>query len=353
MPGSPTRPRSLLRRVLGFLLGAGLVLSAVPALILFDVQRHGFEPATYQRALANTDFYRQFPVLLAGLVQENIGPGAPHFVQRITAEQWQVVMRTLLPEPQLQATAQDTITQAFAFLNGDSQQLSISLSPLKLSLAGPAGLDAALYILRAQPDCTIEQAAAMLSSLGNEICNPPGSFVDLLRPYMQAALQNVAAGLPDRVAISGNAADPQVRAALADLQLARKFMRLSPALPLFFLLGLTLVMVRTVRDWLAWWGWPLLATGLIGLPSSLIASPILAWLFQRLVLQRMSMALPAAVMNSLRLAVGATLSEMLRPVISECAALLLIGAGMVIVSHLGQRRPTRVSADTQPSARVS
>ena len=337
----------------GLLLAGGFVLSAVLALILFNVQQRAFEPATYQRALANTGFYRQFPALLAGLVQENLGPGAPRFLQRITADQWQVVMVTLLPEQQMQAMAQDQITQAFAFINGDSQQLNVSLSPLKQSLAGPAGLEAALYILHAQPDCTVEQAAALLYSLGSEICNPPQAMVDLMRPYLQAALQNAAGALPDQVALGGGASYPQVRTTLADIRLARKFMRLSPALPVFLLLLLTLVVVRTVRDWLVWWGWSLLVTGLIGLPSTLLAGPILAWLFQRLILQRLSMALPSAVTDSLRLIVGATIGEMLKPVLVESAALLLIGLAMATVSYLAQGRSAGAPADTRPGARVS
>src|SRR5512142_1484571 len=142
---APSPTRFPFAPLLGMLLAGCLVLSAVAALILFNVQQRAFDPATYEGALKDADLYRQFPVLLASLVQDNLGPQAPAFLQRITPEQWNTVMITLLPPQGLKAMAEDAIAQAFGFLNGELPQPSISLAPLKQSLAGPSGIDAALY----------------------------------------------------------------------------------------------------------------------------------------------------------------------------------------------------------------
>ncbi len=45
------------------------------------------------------------------------------------------------------------------------------------------------------------------------------------------------------------------------LQTARMVMRLSPILPLGFLLLMTIITVRSLKNWLDWWGIPLFITG--------------------------------------------------------------------------------------------
>ncbi len=342
---------SSFRRLVSILLAILIVASAVPALILFNVQGRAFEAATYERALDRTDFYQQFPAVLADLVQQNLGTGAPAFLQRITSDQWQAVMATLLPEEQLQSMAQDAITQGFAFLNGETQQPVISLSPLKQSLAGPAGMQAALYILQAQPPCTAQQIGKMLYSLGNEICNPPQELVDVVRPVLQAELQSVAASLPDQVALGSGTTDPQLQSVLKDVQLGRFLMRTSPLLPLLLLFTLTLVAVRTLRSWLAWWGWPMLLTGLLGLPASLLAAPLLAPLLEHLFQRTLAQAVPPVISNAISSVLGEIINELLRPVVAESIVLLAVGALMVLASAFARRRSAAGLADTRPTAR--
>ncbi len=344
---------SSLRRLVGILLAILIVASAVPALILFNVEGHAFEAVTYERALDHTDFYQQFPIVLADLVQQNLGTGAPAFLQRITSDQWQAIMATLLPEQQLQSMAKDAITQGFAFLNGEAPQPVISLSPLKESLGGPAGMQAALFILQAQPPCTAEQAAKMLYSLGNEICNPPQELVDLVRPVLQAELQSVAASLPDHVALGSGPTDLQLQSALKDLRLGRLLMRISPLLPLLLLLALTLVAVRTLPSWLAWWGWPMLLTGLLGLPASLLAGPLLAPFLERLFQRSLAQAMPPVISNAISSVLAEILNEILRPAIAQSMVLLAVGALMVLASTLARRTSAADLADTQPTARRS
>ncbi len=342
---------SSLRRLVGILLAILIVVSAVPALVLFNIQGRAFEAVTYERALDRTDFYQEFPTVLADLVQQNLGTGAPAFLQRITSDQWQAVMATLLPEEQLRAMSEDAITQGFAFLNGETQQPMISLGPLKQSLAGPGGMQAALYILQAQPPCTAEQAAKMLYSLGNEICNPPRELVDVVRPLLQAELQNVAASLPDQVALGSGGTDPQLQSVLKDVQLARLFMRMSPLLPLLLLFALTVIAVRTLRSWLAWWGWPMLLTGLLGLPASLLAGPLLPPLLEHLFQRTLVQVVPSIISDAIISVLGEIINEMLRPAIAQSMVLLAVGALMVLASAFARRRSAADLADTQPTAR--
>ena len=321
-------------RLLALLLAAVFVITGAPTLALFNIQGSAFRAATYEGALSEANFYRQFPVLMAGLIQRNIGKDMPAFVRRITPEQWTGVLETLLPEPQLKAMTEDALGQGFAFVNGETQDPQISVAPLKQSLLGPAGMDAVLYLLHSQPDCTLSQAAKMFATLGNQICNPPQEVVDLMRPTLETELQHVAAVLPDKVSMVGNAAGPSVQSRLGTLHNGRLLMQISPVLPLVLLLALTVLAVRTLRDLLIWWGWPFLLTGLLGVALGLFASPLLAWGVERVVLTKLASIFPADVSSSLRAIVETALREMLKPVIWESLVLFVIGLGFLLVRYL-------------------
>ncbi len=340
-----------IRNLLALLLTGAFVLTAVPALILSDVQGAAFSASTYERALTDAGFYRQFPGLLAGVVQENIGGNTPAFLQRITADQWQAVVSMLLPEQQLKSMTDDVLSQVFSFANGNNKDPRISLSPLKQSLTGAGGVDAALYILHSQPDCTAEQIAAMLRTLGGELCNPPQQIIEVLRPLLQAEVQTVAAALPDDVSLTG--ITPGLQPMVRDVQLARLGMRISPLVPLVILLILTVVAVRSVKDWLRWWGWSLLLTGLVSIPASLISGPVLAWSFSAILQRNLSADLTPALASSIRSIVEATLREILQPAARQGLLLGIGGALLVVAALLIRRRPSDDLADTRPTRRVS
>lgn len=339
-----------IRTLLAVLLAGAFVLTAVPALILSDVERSAFTASTYKRALTDAGFYRQFPGLLAGVVQANIGNNTPAFLQRITVDQWQAVVTMLLPEQQLKSMTDDVLSQVFSFANGDNKDPRISLSPIKQSLTGAGGVDAALYILHSQPDCTAEQIAAMLRTLGGELCNPPQQIIEIVRPLLQAEVQTVAAALPDDVSLTG--ITPGLQPMVRDVQLARLLMRISPLVPIVTLLILTVVAVRSVKDWLRWWGWALLLTGLVSIPASLISGPVLAWSFLAILQKNFSADLTPAMANSIRSIVEAALQEMLQPAARQ-SLVLGVGGALLVVAALLIRRPSDDLADTRPTAHVS
>jgi hypothetical protein len=120
---------TVLARLIAALLAAFFVVTAVAGLILFNIDRRAFNPATYTKALVSGNFYQQFPSLLGDLLAKNIPGNTPAFLQRISADQWKVLLEALLPGQQMQSMAEDTLNQVFAYINGGNQPPAFPLFP--------------------------------------------------------------------------------------------------------------------------------------------------------------------------------------------------------------------------------
>ena len=222
------------------------------------------------------------------------------------------------------------------------------MSALKQSLASSKGLDAALTIIKSQPDCTVAQLANMIASFGQELCNPPAQMLKLVSPFIQAELQAVAAAIPDQVdLIHTNTASQQ--SAMETLKVLRLVMRLSPLLPLALLFAITLIAVRSFKSWLNWWGWPLLLTGLPGAVIGFGGAPLLRTMMERAISKRLPADIPLEVMDTIRKIVDASLREMLKPAGWEGLFLFVAGVCMVLVAaflHLREKGKVEASEAT-------
>ncbi len=345
---NPSHPSAttIIARILAVILAVLFVISALAVLILFNVERQAFNPATYKRALASGDFYQQFPLLLGDLVTKNLGNSAPAFMQRLTPTQWKSLVETLLPKEQLQTMTEESINQVLAYLNSETLTPMISLVPLKQSLAGPAGLKAALTIIQAQPDCTLQQIAAIIASFSTgELCNPPKAVLDLFQPVIQTELQTTAAAIPDQVIIIPDAGSPTQQAALEFLRVLRLIVRLSPLIPLALLLGITIFAVRSFKGWLAWWGWPLMITGLPGMYIGFSGAPLFRAMVERSLSKNLTISLSPEVVSSIRSLADAALREMLKPAGLESAVMFIVGLLMVIIAfYLAYRDKKKIAA---------
>ncbi len=125
------------------------------------------------------------------------------FVKQLTSENWATIIQTLLPPEQLQTMTEEAITQIFAYLNNETNDPHISLLPLKQRLSGPAGMNAAISLIHAQPNCTAEQVAQLISSFGQVLCNPPQDVLNQAKPILQTQLNLIAANIPDQISIIG------------------------------------------------------------------------------------------------------------------------------------------------------
>jgi len=92
----------------------------------------------------------------------------------------------------------------------------------------------------------------------------------IVTPLIQGQLQIAAAGIPEQATLVS--ADPAAgkEDARQQLKVLRLFLRLTPTLPLLMLFALTVLAVRSLRDWLMWWGAPFFVTGIL--------ASLMAWL---------------------------------------------------------------------------
>lgn len=325
-----------LKKILAVLCAILFVFTAVIALLLFNIDRKAFTAETYQKAFAQDDFYKKIPALMAEAIRSSNTDqsGFPLVMQSMSADAWEAFFRALLPPEMLETIGNEALNSTFAYLNMQTDSAQVNLAPLKAGMAGDAGVQAVFTILGTQPDCSLNQIAqmtlGMLSGGEIEFCNPPADLRPALAPIIQSQLQVAAAAIQDNVIIMSAPPqnDPRQR-----LKSARFFMRLSPILPLAFLLGLTILVVRSLKNWLGWWGVPFFITGLLALVMGLLGAPVFGAMLQRALVNRMPAYLPVIFLDSASDLASAMLKALLTPVLWQGLLLALLGLGMVTGSY--------------------
>ena len=108
--------------------------------------------------------------------------------------------------------------------------------------------------------------------------------------------------------------------------------------PLMILLLITLLVVRSARGLLAWWGWPFFLAGLVSTLIALAGAPVLRLLLETWLGQHVALQLPTDLVLSLRVVVDASFHEMLKPMAWESLGLSAAGLCMILVSFSGAMR---------------
>lgn len=338
-------------RSLGQLFGAVcavlFVISAVLALLLFNIEAQAFSSRTYKQAFENQRLYERMPQILATTLATYISQngGMMPFLQLLTVEDWQSNIVLLLPPEELKAMADQALDATFDYVNGKTNSVVISLAPVKTHLAGEAGTELVMQILRRQPPCTTEQLTQMaLGAFGGQItlCNPPEQAVGLMLPLIQSQMQSVISIFPNELTlvsplISGTAIDPRAR-----LNTVRSLVRFTPLIPVLFLVGIAVFAIRNLLDWLTWWGWPMMFAGGISTLIGLFGSPVVGGILQVLIRTQGAALLPPALASTIAETATAVARQMLIPVIVQGLILGILGLGMVIFATLLPRGPVEV-----------
>jgi hypothetical protein len=283
------------------------------------------------------------PGLIAAALSSTLtqNAGMPAFARELTADEWQTTISTLLPPEELRAMTDQTLDSTFDYLNFRSNSVVISLLPIKARLAGEGGINVVRDFLRTQPACTLDQLAQMGLGLlsGNiALCNPPDEAMQYFAPFIQSQLQTITASFPNEIALvpgtdSGTPSDPRLK-----LQWVRSGIVFSPFFLFLLLLAIALFAVRSLRDLLLWWGWPLLITGAIAALIALTGSPLVGWLLRFLIQIYGAAFLPAALASTIGETASAVASQILVPVVIQSIIIAVIGLVMVLAGTFLFRR---------------
>jgi hypothetical protein len=301
------------------------------AILLFNFDRRAFTAETYQRAFAREDFYNKLPNMMAGAIASpgTDKSGLPLVMQGMGVEAWENFLRALLPPDVLKTMGDHALTSIFAYLNLLTDSASVSLTPVKTAMTSDTGTQAVIALIETLPACTVEQMAqitfALFSSGEIQLCNPPDEVMPLLTRIVQGQLQLAASILPDELTLitAPLENDPRLR-----LQAVRFFLRLSPILPIFFLLTLTVLCVRALDDWLTWWGIPLLITGGFAFIMGLLGAPIMGRIIVFTLENRLPNYVPDFLSNFTSDLAFAMVRALLVPVVWQGLVLLLLGGAM-------------------------
>lgn len=335
----------ILTNSLASILAILFVVTTVMAFALYSVERSAFDPELYKQVMNEEQVYQRLPDLIAQTLsttaQQPDGSGILSLFRNLSMQEWKVLIDQLLPPDQLRSLAEDAVTQIMAYLNGESEKAVLSFAGLKTHLTSQEGIDAFYAMLKAQPDCTVEQLTAMATGQSSiTLCNPPDTFLIFdLRPVIESQIKATLSLVPDQVTlISPSNTNPQ---SLRDLKNIRTVMHLSPLVPMLCLLLITALAIRSFRDWLLWWGYPFLLAGLISMSLSLISGPMAAWFFTFVVSPRLPASLPAGMVNVLSDLMGSIVHTALLPVVKLAGIMALVGFVMVVLTILFRGRSRR------------
>lgn len=316
------------------------IITGVAALLLFNIERKAFQSEPYKQAFENQNLYERMPVVLASALTESLlgnstpaGSESKDFISTILS---------FLPPQEIKTLTDTTLDSVFAYLNGETDSVTISLASLKLYLASPAGVDAVLNILETQPDCSAEQLLEMTigAFTGGEFifCNPPPELTSLVRPLVETQFQLTASLFPDHITLvpstqSGTENDPRLR-----FNRIRAVMKITPVLPLIFMIFITMLAVRNLTDLLKWWGYPLWMTGVIGLVISIIGASIVGFIIQSILETQGAGIISPTLLTTMRETFNAVARQILNPVAIQASLLAILGVVMIGVTLLLDRR---------------
>ncbi len=189
-------------------------------------------------------------------------------LSQFTPQDWETFIAALVPAEAWQQIFEASVDDLFRLLYGQTDRVTLQLTPLQQALNTEQAADALLALLENKPACTPEEIIRWQRYIGGEIdtapdlCQFPLVLYPQVKPVLQTYLQEYAAALPPTLTLVQT---PDAAEMARQVRGFRFALRAAPALPLLFLAAVSLLMIRSLYDWLRWWGLPVFLSGLVGL----------------------------------------------------------------------------------------
>lgn len=310
------------------------VISGVLSITLFNVERNTFSSETYKAAFKEQGLYDAAPSIFTDMILLSLDDSGQVslLLSVLDRNELENVISSLMPSDEFETLMNHIFDSFFQFINGDTDTITISLLPIKQHIVSEGGTQAFMQAMLAQPECSIEQALQItlgFLSTGDGLifCRPPQEVLGLVTPMIQSQLQVLTSNIPDDLTLSGNDQLGLIEFR-SRLDKVRAIMKLTVVIPLFMLIGIILFTVRSLDEWLRWWGIPFVITGIISALFALIGAPVVRYFIQVVLLQG-NKDMPAIFLNTMSSVAGSLVGLILRPVAIEGVILVLIGAGML------------------------
>jgi hypothetical protein len=209
--------------------------------------------------------------------------GMPIYFWILTEEDWRTVLEALLPPEWLRVQFESVIDQVYEALKGDGDgAVRISMADLKERITGDAGFGAVVALMEAQPPCDEDQLSQIQALTDPTeplkdvpVCRPPEAVLVAIYPNVRATLAFMAGQIPDQAELklggeSGSSEDP-LQTPRDVLGAIRAIAYLSLLLPLALLGLVALLVVRSPRSLLRWWGVPILVAGVLTAAGAIVS----------------------------------------------------------------------------------
>jgi hypothetical protein len=317
--GTPERSskRININRLLAWFFAVLFILSTIGVIFTFFPTRKLLSPDFYKQALEDVRIYQRLPESIAQQLALNFTQNSegsrlienpPVYLLILDQEEWESILIDLIDPTSLQTQTENILDQFFNILlispDPVNTPIEVSLLDVKNRLGGPEGIQAFNQILNAQDPCSIDQLMGLLqlglgmeTSIDSLLCRPPDYIISELNPVVETFLSAAVAQVPDQLSInlplsvldssldvnSANLAQGEIPAPIKTLRRTNTIISWSLVLPLLLIILMTIFAVRSLRDFLRWWGGTFLTAGLISLILSLFLFPIASWGFSSFV----------------------------------------------------------------------
>lgn len=328
-----------IKRLFSITLVCLFVVITAFSFVIFNVEQSIFDPALYIQTFEKQGVYNRFPKLAVNMLYMEIQEADPEdplaLLSGFTEGELETFFGELFPPELLKPLVEDFLIQFLSYLDGDIDQVAVSLLSLKTHLQSPSGIETIYGILKTQPDCTLEQVVAMAAGYQEmQLCNPPETllFLDLRTIFETEIAAIMEIIVPDQLEII--APNSNSLQEVNDLKNFRMIIRLSPIIPMLCLLLITIMNIRSLNDWLNWWGYPLWIAGLLSIGLTIISGMISALVLENFVIPTLPPNISPDFIDLFESVVVTVAYDSVQPMAGVAAIITFLGMIMVITAYL-------------------